>query len=131
MDNTDARSSSAPSFGVLTDWAIESSTHYAIAIVLFFALGLLGRFLGAVKAQLERKWNATRSNRFIRHEGHVGFQIEESEEFQPLKPETPTVADGKRLHDRSFWVADEAWNVQRDGIRAVLDFARAVIAYIL
>lgn len=129
--DTDARSSTAPSFGVLTDWAIESSTHYGIAIVLFFALGLFGRFLGALKAQLERKWNATRSNRFTRHENYVEFQIEESEEFQPLKPETPIVADEKRLPVRSFWVADEAWNMQRDGVRAMLEFARAVIAYIL
>ena len=129
--DTISRASAAPSLGVFTDWAIKSSFNYGFTIVLLFVLGLLGRFLGAVKAQLERKWSATRSNIYRRHQQHGSLQEDESEESQPLKPETLSDEVTPSLPTKAFWTADEVWDGKRDGIRAVLEFSRAVIAYTL
>lgn len=132
--DTSTASPSAPSFGIFTDWAIQSSAHYVSTTVLLFALGLLARFLGAFKAQLERRWSSSTNapNRYTRRKEHVHFPSDESEEFHPLKPETPTALEEPRgPTERGFWIADGKWNGGREGIRAGVEFARAVIAYFL
>lgn len=130
----DTRSSAVPSFGAFTDWAIRSPANYSFTIVLLFSLGLLGRFLGALKAQFERRWSAqstSRSSQYTRHQNHIGLQGGESEEFQLLKPEASITTEKTRVSTGAFWTAEERWNVKRDGVRALLEFARALIAYTL
>jgi len=40
-----------------TGWTTTTTTTYVLAIFLLFFLGILNRFLGALKSQLEKRWN--------------------------------------------------------------------------
>ncbi|KAF2451594.1 hypothetical protein P171DRAFT_8922 [Karstenula rhodostoma CBS 690.94] len=117
-------------FGLLTSWALRTPTSYGIAIVLLFTLGLLGRFLGAIKWQLERSWRMSQRNTNMDHRSYLDLNDNDGES-QPLSPEHSLAASEKRRQVRQFWSADEDRNMKQDGIRALLEFARAVIAYIL
>lgn len=128
--NRTSLDTSGASFGLFTDWALRTPTSYGITIVLLFTLGLLGRFLGAVKWQLERSWRLARTNTNRNHDNYVDFH-ENDGESEPLSPDDSLVALEKRRHVRQFWVADDGRNMKQDGMRALLEFARAVIAYVL
>ncbi|KAF2709013.1 hypothetical protein K504DRAFT_468230 [Pleomassaria siparia CBS 279.74] len=61
---------------------------------------------------------------------------EEEQETNPLSP-TP-VEYGENAHQlteptrkKVFWTASAPWSIRRDGIRALLEFSRALIGYIL
>ncbi|KAH7075433.1 Ctr copper transporter [Paraphoma chrysanthemicola] len=43
-----------------TDWTTTSAATYFLTILFLFCLGMMNRFLGALKIQLERKWKAER-----------------------------------------------------------------------
>ncbi|KAJ4351782.1 uncharacterized protein N0V89_007125 [Didymosphaeria variabile] len=129
-ENRPSIGTAGTSFEMFTDWALRSSTSYGITIVLLFTLGLLGRFLGVVKFQLERLWKTT-ERKTIGHEDYVGLHDVANGEAQPLRPDGSLVTNEKRNFVGHFWVADEGRNVKEDGIRALLEFARAIIAYIL
>ncbi|KAH7399145.1 Ctr copper transporter [Phaeosphaeria sp. MPI-PUGE-AT-0046c] len=44
-----------------TTWTTTTPATYFLTIVFLFLLGILNRFLGALKSQLEKKWQAQRS----------------------------------------------------------------------
>lgn len=44
-----------------TTWTTTTPTTYFLTIVFLFSLGILNRFLGALKSQLEKKWQAQRA----------------------------------------------------------------------
>lgn len=132
--NTESQPSIATaraSLNVLTEWTMQSSTTYALTIVILFTMGLFGRFLGAVKAQLERSWETSHKVINKEQEAFIDLQNDESSEFQPLSSDMEFVPPKSRRHLRSSWVTDEARNVKHDGVRALLEFFRAIIAYIL
>jgi hypothetical protein len=141
-----------------TDWTTTTTATYVLTILFLFLLGILNRFLGALKSQLERKWKRQREaqgtpdtekliGRII--QGHARqwsralrpqFQKQEEldwEEIEPLSPAPNVQHAGEKgvENDLSaslrFWVANAPWNVKRDGISAALEFTRALIGYIL
>jgi hypothetical protein len=133
MDPTNRPSSdtAGASFGLFVDWALRSPTSYSLAILLLFTLGLLGRFLGTVKWQLERSWNLAQNTNSAR-ENYIDLHPDDNDgESQPLSPDDSFLPLEKRRYMRKFWAVDKARNVRQDGIRALLEFARAVIAYTL
>jgi hypothetical protein len=60
---------------------------------------------------------------------------EEEQEFEPLSPApvdlAPLVDEKSDRGPQGFWRPSSPWSVRRDGIRAVLEFLRALIGYIL
>ncbi|KAF2023909.1 hypothetical protein EK21DRAFT_79880 [Setomelanomma holmii] len=144
-----------------TGWTTTSAATYFLTILFLFCLGMLNRFLGALKSQLERKWkvqstsNGPVVSNNVEKPGSEGIRgharqwsralwpqpvrLEEPEgrETQPLSPAVqPFPANEKdvKLHSsnlRRFWVANAPWSIKRDGISAALEFMRALIGYIL
>lgn len=116
---------------------------------------MLNRFLGAVKSQLEMRWKATPADEDrIRATGteatHAGvprghfrkwsqalgsphLAADHAEEIEPLSPAPIPADDEKRLPNRHkrFWVPSAPWSIKKDGVRAFLEFIRALIGYIL
>jgi hypothetical protein len=113
-----------------TEWTTTTTTTYVLTLFFLFSLGIVNRFLGALKTQLEVKWN-------VQHEAIIALQP------QPLRPDDPdeeeTPLGGieekgiKRTADtpRIIWIPNAPWNFKRDGISAVLEFMRAFIGYVL
>ncbi|KAK7187562.1 low affinity copper transporter [Paraphaeosphaeria sporulosa] len=132
MDATNRTSlnTAGASFGLFTDWPLRNAINYGITILLLFTLGFFGRFLGTVKWQLERSWRLAQRNTNKDDNDYVDFR-EDHGESEPLSPDESIVGLEKRRHRRQFWVAGEGRNMKQDGIRALLEFARAAIAYIL
>jgi len=60
---------------------------------------------------------------------------EEEQEFEPLSPApvdlAPLANEKSDRGPQGFWRPSAPWSVSRDGIRAVLEFVRALIGYIL
>jgi len=143
MSNTPMTSGSSAGFGFSVDgfmnWATKTPKVYGFTIILLFSLGLFARFLGAVKTQLENHWKRglkEGNRRHARHDSYVGLHDNSSEEVQPLKIDASdttmsTEVQVERRGVGSFWTPATAWNAKRDGIRAFLEFARALIAYAL
>lgn len=109
---------------------------------------MLNRFLGALKSQLERKWSETREIAHAKEEEHKKQSIRgharqwsralrQQQETEPLSPTTKPLdaekgeSPGLTPRTRGFWVANAPWDLKRDGISAMLEFVRALIAYIL
>jgi len=131
-----------------TYWTTTSTASYVLSLVLLFSLGMLNRFLGALKSQLERKWSETRHTKEVEHDrSHkqqwsralrqqpVRLEEPEDKETEPLSPTAP-VHDAEKAHTRThtrqkFWVASAPWNIKKDGTSAALEFVRALIAYML
>jgi hypothetical protein len=121
---------------------------------------MLNRFLGALKSQLDRKWQKRHSNTAVFASnaekpsssgirGHtrqwsralrpqpVRLEEPDGQETQPLSP----AVQAQRADDetdakptpkpRTFWVANAPWSIKKDGISAALEFIRALIGYIL
>ena len=120
-----------------------------MTIFFLFFLGILNRFLGALKTQLEGRWEAQ-----ARHKGALEeiMSLEEhthevrvrkesdheaNEDTQPLSP-MPLSADvdddsrnGLGQYTKGLWIASAPWSFKKDGIKALLEFTRALIGYIL
>lgn len=141
-----------------TNWTTTTTTTYVLTVIFLFSLGLLNRFLGALKSQLERKWSAQHPNLRNEHtekssehtaRGHVRqwsralrpqpVRLEEPEgqETEPLSPAPQPHqaekggASGLLARSRNFWVANAPWSIKRDGISAALESVRALVGYIL
>ncbi|KAF2010248.1 hypothetical protein BU24DRAFT_428252 [Aaosphaeria arxii CBS 175.79] len=144
-----------------TDWTTTTPGAYFLTVVFLFSLGLFNRFLGALKTQLERKWNNTTtiaydnavhkessspSDRTTRghlrnwsqilrpHTSRTVSRVEH--EIEPLSPgvagiEAIDPAESPRSQPRTFWVARGRWSLKRDGISAFLEFIRALVGYVL
>ncbi|KAF1955924.1 hypothetical protein CC80DRAFT_414608 [Byssothecium circinans] len=115
-----------------TQWVTKTPTAYAFTLIFLFALGMFNRFLSALKSQLERRWDK------VTDRGHTNTSLhhDAQEELEPLSPMTRTeheVAIEKvdKRRRRRFWVPNAPWSAKRDGVRAMFEFTRAVIGYIL
>jgi hypothetical protein len=136
---------------------------YSLAVIVLFSLGMLNRFLGALKSQLEKKWQDQRKlgNDIVHsasvvkesfsnnRRGHirqwsrairpqpVRLEEPEGQETEPLSPaplprEAEVGQDAKQTSNSGrFCVASAPWTLKEDGISAVLEFFRALIAYLL
>jgi hypothetical protein len=136
---------------------------YSLAVIVLFSLGMLNRFLGALKSQLEKKWQDQRKlgNDIVHsasvvkesfsnnRRGHtrqwsrairpqpVRLEEPEGQETEPLSPaplpREAEVGVGAKQTSNSgrFCVASAPWSLKEDGISAVLEFFRALIAYFL
>lgn len=141
-------------------WTTTTPATYFLAIAFLFFLGILNRFLGALKGQLDRKWqkqhastaafaasgekpsssgirNHTRQwNRALRPQP-VRLEEPDGQEAQPLSPAIQThhaeyeTDANPAAKTRTFWVANAPWSIKQDGISAALEFVRALIGYIL
>ncbi|CAI6332612.1 unnamed protein product [Periconia digitata] len=117
-----------------TDWVTETPSTYALTLIFLFALGMLNRFLAALKTQLERRWGDQEARHRAEHA---------NEELEPLSPvpegmgrnvrdvEEKVGGTGRRGGIQGFWVANARWSAKRDGVRALFEFTRAVVGYIL
>lgn len=132
MDATSRTSldSAGASFGVLTKWALRTPTNYGTTIVLLFVLGIIGRYLRALKWQLERSWRLARKDMNRAHNDHIDYH-EVNMETDPLSPDESLTNFEKRMDAKHFWVADQHRDMKQDAIRALLEIFRAVIAYVL
>lgn len=141
----------------VSDWTTTSTATYVLTIFFLFALGMLNRFLGAFKSQLEMKWKAQReSAQVIRNQeksigetvrGHarqwsralrgqqppVRLDDQDGQETEPLSPTTQSAAEMAKTSTpaRQFWIAEAPWNLKKDSISACLEFIRALIGYVL
>ncbi|KAF2866392.1 Ctr copper transporter family-domain-containing protein [Massariosphaeria phaeospora] len=144
-----------------TDWTTTTPAAYAFTILFLFCLGLLNRFLGALKTQLERRWGEpqvrapppplreksvtshahTRGHsrswsRRLRPEPPLRLEDEEQETVPlspaPVESEMLALAEPDRgAGKRGFWIPSGPWGIRRDGARALLEFSRALIGYVL
>ena len=145
-----------------TTWTTTTPATYFLTILFLFCLGILNRFLGAFRSQLEQTWQ--RQSNFSNEDVHAGntekaslsqtrghvrqwsrrvrppvLRLEEpdGQETEPLSPaayrkQPEEGGDTKSiLRARKFWVANAPWSIKKDGIRAGLEFVRALIAYVL
>lgn len=95
-----------------TTWTTTSPATYFLTIIFLFSLGIFNRFLGALKSQLEKKWQAQRSvdddarhadgveksydggirgharqwSRALRQQQRVRLQDIDGQEHEPLSP---------------------------------------------
>ncbi|KAF2473684.1 uncharacterized protein BDR25DRAFT_323444 [Lindgomyces ingoldianus] len=161
-----------------TEWTTTTPATYILTVFFLFFLGLLNRFLGALKTQLERRWKEQQSTHLHQEgltlteedaggvkrrlediHGHVrkwsqalrplNLRLEDKdEESEPLSP-TPLgripKGDSCATEDtvvqtnlslpgggrKGLWIPSAAWSFKRDGVRALLEFIRALIGYIL
>ncbi|KAH7039427.1 Ctr copper transporter [Macrophomina phaseolina] len=137
-------------------WTTTSPGAYVGAILLLFVLSVFQRFLGSLRVQIEkawlerraygesdessvaaaagggrekRRWGRARREKYVADED--GGTHEEKE---PLSPRLPV---GAHLQAQSgggrsaFWVPSEAWCWRTDGARALLEFVRAALGYLL
>lgn len=127
-------------------------------MVFLFSLGILNRFLGALKSQLERQWSEQHKTAHSRDNekptkqnirGHtrqrsralrpqpVRLEEPEGQETEPLSPAPQLyhAEEGgiKQQLERPsrLWVSSAPWSLKRDALSAVLEFVRALIGYIL
>jgi hypothetical protein len=113
-------------------WVTNTPAAYASTLLFLFALGLFNRFLAALKTQLERKWDDSTNG----NGAYPSLHSNAEEELEPLSP-MPRTEDGDRVEKaslvrkRGFWVANAPWSAKSDGVRALFEFTRAVIGYIL
>ena len=160
MGTMNAMSGMASTFSVntrvtlfFTEWTTTTPTTYVLTIFFLFFLGMLNRFLGALKSQLERRWKdqhpiaphleaSTKSDGALR--GHVrkwsralgsqNLAPRDEEEIEPLSP-APLPMNEMEKHatkqGKQFWIPSVPWSIKSDGIRALLEFIRALIGYIL
>lgn len=143
------------------DWTTTSPATYFLTIVFLFSLGIFNRFLGALKSQLEKKWQVRQAmnseatlvagvekpyhgggrghtrqwSRALRQKP-VRLEEVDGQENEPLSPMQPQQAEegasaSSPAKSRTFWVANAPWSVKRDGISALLEFVRALIGYVL
>ena len=147
-----------------TAWKTSTPIAYVITLFFLFLLGILNRFLGAYKYQLEQQWRDEQEREFedfvAHHKKHIHDEErsttsihtqrkkwnrtvqptpprldEENTETQPLSP----LPEGQRLHGgakerrgkQRLWRPSAPLSVKRDGIRALLEFVRALIGYFL
>lgn len=141
----------------VSEWTTTSTATYVLTIFFLFALGMLNRFLGALKSQLEMKWKtqlelakAIETQEKItpktvpdharqwslalrRQQPPVRLEDQDGQETQPLTPTTQSSAEMAKSSavTRQFWVASAPWSAKKDGIRACLEFTRALIGYVL
>lgn len=128
-------------------WTTTSTGAYVGAILLLFALSVIHRFLGSLRVQLENKWHEqhphdeeasaadsqrkrwslgkrTRPTKYIDEDG--------AQETEPLSPRVPVGAGSHQdVGPTAFWTPSGPWNWRRDGLRAVLEFIRAMLGYLL
>lgn len=131
-----------------TDWTTDTAAAYAFTLIFLFVLGIFNRFLGAIRSQLERRWEervevvssegkSSYRKRHVRQQPSRAKREEDAqEELQPLSPAPEAIGaqveeKPSRHTARGFWVANAGWSARRDSIRALLEFIRAVIGYIL
>ncbi|KAF2829928.1 hypothetical protein CC86DRAFT_284757 [Ophiobolus disseminans] len=141
-----------------TSWTTTTTATYILSLALIFSLGILSRFLGAVKTQLDRRWSEqhlmapskddekptgnsirghTRQWSRALHAKPVRLEEPEARETEPLSPVPPPShvdeEDTKRQVEtpRSLWWSNTTWNFKRDAVSAVLEAFRALIGYIL
>jgi hypothetical protein len=143
-----------------TTWTTTTPATYFLTVLFLFFLGMLNRFLGALKSQLDRKWQKQHSSAATfagstekppsaGFRGHtrqwsralrpqpVRLEEPDGQETQPLSPavqaqQTDDETDAEpATKRRTFWVANAPWSIKKDGISAALEFVRALIGYIL
>jgi hypothetical protein len=162
MTSIGAMSGMASTFSVntrvtlfFTEWTTTTPATYVLTIFFLFFLGMLNRFLGAVKSQLEMKWKAAPPHyHYVRAtgvdttqavvlRGHFrkwsqalgspNLAADHPEEIEPLSPAPGPTDEEKRMpnQDKKFWIPSAPWSIKKDGVRAFLEFIRALIGYIL
>jgi hypothetical protein len=141
-----------------TNWTTTTTATYVLSMLFLFSLGMLNRFLGALKSQLERKWGEKRDIAQAKQKEHekqsirgharqwsralrqqpVRLEEPDGKETEPLSPMTRPndveVGDKEMVQThqrRKFWVASAPWSIKKDGVSALLEFVRALIGYIL
>ncbi|PSN61777.1 hypothetical protein BS50DRAFT_504095 [Corynespora cassiicola Philippines] len=144
-----------------TEWTTTTPAAYIFTVIFLFFLGIFNRFLGALRSQLERRWkeNQSKSQNQIQQgmaelrkrpttiQGHIrswSRQLNpktsrldgDEEESEPLSPAPPglpvhTADKDASVSQAKFWIPSGVWSVKKDGIRAMLEFSRALIGYIL
>ncbi|KAF2754402.1 hypothetical protein EJ05DRAFT_503938 [Pseudovirgaria hyperparasitica] len=139
-------------------WTTNSPAAYVGSLIFLIFIAMANRYLGALKTQLERSWVAVRSPDIKKHhrsrsrrEANYSSEANESE-AEPLSPYLATHmhsdnddagqksdandivverAASRSAYLPSGWVSNGAWSLSRDGTRALLEFLRAFIGYIL
>ncbi|CAG8390098.1 unnamed protein product [Penicillium salamii] len=119
-------------------WTTSSTTQYILTLVFLFILAILNRFLGAFRFQLEQAWShreshlrkvevaapGNRPTKSKRNALPVYTQVSESDD---------SVSTGREDSRRGFyaWKSSGPWGLRKDGTRALLEFGRAFIGYVL
>ncbi|KAL5116207.1 hypothetical protein ACEQ8H_005872 [Pleosporales sp. CAS-2024a] len=140
-----------------TTWTTTTPATYTLTLVLLFSLGMLNRFLGAYRSQLEQKWQKQRgaaAHTLANKAFSFSIALDDArqsrsrasstrlphrrEENEPLSPRTAHDDDQEKgltsvmmISKPGFWVANAPWSYKRDGMSACVEFLRALIGYIL
>ncbi|CAG8003335.1 unnamed protein product [Penicillium salamii] len=119
-------------------WTTSSITQYILTLVFLFVLAILNRFLGAFRFQLEQAWS-NRESRLRKVEAEVSGNRPPKSKRNPLPVYTQvnesddSVSAGREDSRRGFyaWKSSGPWGLRKDGTRALLEFGRAFIGYVL
>lgn len=141
-----------------TEWTTTTVAAYIATIIFLFCLTLFNRFLGALRFQTERAWSGQTRSRNLLSTPPIGrnrralFKAKASPiptyilrqsnpEGDPLTSEesgdewsTSRDQSDNRMSIRKIfgnWQSSAPWSLKRDGIRALMEFTRALIGYLL
>jgi hypothetical protein len=115
------------------EWTTTTPAAYAFTLIFLFSLGIFNRFLAALRAQLDRRWK-TEVNSAAQQSATAAYG-DEDDARRLLTPALSGQEDEQnekyKETNRSFWVPVAPFSVKRDGVRALLEFTRVLIAYVL
>ncbi|KAL6798834.1 Ctr copper transporter family protein [Trichoderma sp. SZMC 28013] len=141
-----------------TEWTTTTVAAYVGTIIFLFCLTIFNRFLGALRFQTERAWSGQIRSRNLLSTPPVGrnrralFKAKASPiptyilrqnnpEVDPLTSEesgdewsTSRDQSDKRISIRKIfgnWQPSAPWSLKKDGIRAIMEFTRTLIGYLL
>lgn len=142
-----------------TEWKTTTVAAYVATVISLFLLTLFNRFLAALRYQIERAWSGQAQSRNMLSSPPTGrnrralFKAKASPiptyilrqnnpEWDPLTSEegeddwstTQEQSDNKHMSSCKIygdWQSSGPWSLKKDGIRAILEFSRALIGYLL
>lgn len=141
-----------------TAWTTTTVAAYAATVAFLFLLTLFNRFLAALRAQIERAWSEQVQSRNTLSAPPTGrnrralFKVKASpiptymlRQNNPERDPLTNEEDGddwlisqeqsdKNMSIRKIyghWQPSGPWSLEQDGIRAFMEFLRALVGYLL
>jgi hypothetical protein len=141
-----------------TEWSTTTVAAYVATVIFLFLLTLFNRFLAALSSQIEQAWSeqvqsrntlsappAGRNRRaiFKAKASPIPTYIlkQDTPEWDPLTNEEggDDWLDSQEQSEKNmpvrktyrYWQPSRPWSLKQDGIKAFLEFSRALIGYLL
>lgn len=141
-----------------TEWTTTTVAAYVATVMFLFFLTLFNRFLAALRYQLERVWSRQAQSRNILSAAPTGRKRraflkakaspiptymlrQENSEWESLTNEEGgddwSICQEQSNKNMSIyqtyghWQPTGPWSIKKDSIRAIMEFSRALIGYLL